>query len=91
MFGGVLYEVVEEAIGVSHDGRRDPRWYEILDYTSEDDVREDSSGHDRETSLLKAQNFHATIAEQQDIRTVVPKCGRVGNRLENVAEHVRYC
>ena len=91
MFGGVLYGAVEETIGVSHDGRRGPRWYERLDYTSEDDVREDSASHDRETSLLKVQNFHVIIVEHQGIRSIAPKWGPVGNRLEGDRVHVRCC
>jgi hypothetical protein len=87
MVGGVLCEVVEEVIGVSHDGRRDPRWYEKLDDTSEDDAREGSKSHGTVMNVVKAQDFRA----QQDIQTIVPKWGLVGNRLEGVPEHVGYC
>jgi hypothetical protein len=40
MIGEVLCEVVEVAIGVSHDGRQDPKWNGRPGYTSEDDVFE---------------------------------------------------
>jgi hypothetical protein len=38
MIDEVLYVVGVEAIRVSHDGRRDPRWNGKLGYTSGDDV-----------------------------------------------------
>jgi hypothetical protein len=88
--GGVLYEVAEEAIGVSHGGRRDPRWYERLADTSEDGAWKDSRGHDKATDVVKAQDFREMDAEQ-DIRTIVPKWEPVGNRSEDVPEHVGYC
>lgn len=81
MIGEVLYEVVEVAIGVSHDGRRDPKWNGRPGYTSEDDVFECLRNHGRETSLL--------IAEHQDKRTMFPVLGRVGGRSEGgVERHV---
>lgn len=55
---GVLYEVAEVEIGVSHDERRDPKWNGKPGYMSEDDLWEDLTGHGRETSLM--------IAEHQD-------------------------
>jgi hypothetical protein len=61
MIDGVLYEVVVETIRVSHDGRRDPRWNEKLDYTSGDDLFENLASHDVET-----------IAGHQNDRTLVP-------------------
>jgi hypothetical protein len=84
MIGEVLCEVGEVAIGVSHDGRRDPRWNGKLGYTSGDDVFECSRSHGKETSLQ--------IAEHQDRRTMFPVLGRVGGRLEGgVERHVRCC
>jgi hypothetical protein len=84
MIGEVLYEVVEVAIGVSHDGRRDPKWNGRPGYTSEDGVFECLTSHGRETSLL--------IAEHQDRRTMFPVLGRVGSRLEGgVERHVGCC
>jgi hypothetical protein len=78
MIGEVLYEAAEVAIGVSHDGRRDPKWNERPGYTSEDDVFECLMSHGRETSLL--------IAKHQDKRTMFPVLGRVGSRLEGGVE-----
>lgn len=84
MIGEVLYEVVGAVIGVSHDGRRDPKWSGRLGYTSEDDVFECLTSHGRGTSLL--------IAEHQDKRTMFPVFGRVGNRLEGgLKRHVGCC
>jgi hypothetical protein len=53
MNDGVLFEVVEEATGVSHDGRQGPRLNGKPDYTSVDDVEKDLKSHRRETSLMK--------------------------------------
>jgi hypothetical protein len=84
MIGGVLYEVAEVAIGVSHDGRRDPKWNGRPGYTSGDDVFECLTSHDRETSLL--------IAEHQDKRVMFQILGRVAGRLEGgVERHVGCC
>jgi hypothetical protein len=84
MIGEVLCEVVEVAIGVSHDGRRDPKWNGRPGYTSEDDGFECLRSHGRERSLL--------IAEHQDKRTMFPMLGRVGGRLEGGGErHVGCC
>jgi len=82
MIGEVLCEVVEVAIGVSHDGRRDPKWNGKPGYTSEDGVI-DCSSHDRETNLL--------IAERQDKQAMFLILGRVGDRLEGGVEHVGCC
>ncbi len=60
----VLYEVAEEAIGVSHDGRRDPKRSGKPDCMSGDDVPEDLTRH-RETRLMKVQYFHEAVAEHQ--------------------------
>jgi len=84
MIGEVLYEVAEAVIGVSHDGRRDPKWNGRPGYTSEDDVFECLTSHGRETSLL--------IAEHQDKRAMFPVFGRVGSRLEGgLKRHVACC
>jgi hypothetical protein len=84
MIGGVLCEVAEVVIGVSHDGRQDPKWNGRPGYTSEDDVFECLRSHGRETSLL--------IAERQDKQTMFPILGRVGHRLEGgVERHVGCC
>jgi hypothetical protein len=84
MIGGVLYEVAEAVIGVSHDGRQDPNWNGRPGYTSEDDVFECLTSHGRETSLL--------IAEHQYKRTMFPIFGRVGSRLEGeLKRHVGCC
>ena len=50
---GVLYVVVVAAIQVCHDGRRDPRWNDILDYTSVDGLFENLTGHGREMIEMK--------------------------------------
>ena len=84
MIGEVLYAVVEVVIGVSHDGRQDPKWNGRLGYTSEDDVFECLTSHGTETNLL--------IAEHQDKRTMFPVFERVGGRLEGgVKRHVGCC
>jgi hypothetical protein len=84
MIGEVLCEVAEVAIGVSHDGRQDPKWNGKPGYTSEDDVFEGLRSHGRETNLL--------IAEHQDKRAMFPVLGRVGHRLEDgVERHVACC
>jgi hypothetical protein len=84
MIGEVLYEVAEVVIGVSHDGRRDPKWNGRPGYTSGDDVFECLTSHGRETSLL--------IAEHHDKRSMFPVFGRVGGRLESDGErHVGCC
>jgi hypothetical protein len=82
MIDEVLYGVVEEAIGVSHDGRRDPTLNGKPDYTPEDEVLEDLTGHGRKTVLMKVQNFHVTVAGHQKNRRIFPKWGLVGSRLE---------
>lgn len=87
---GVLYVVAVEKIRVSHDGRRDPRWNEKLDYTSRDDGFEDSTIHGKEMIELKAQNFQSTIAEHQNDRMRVPREG-LGGRLEECPVHVDCC
>jgi hypothetical protein len=69
MIDGVLYVVVVEAIRVSHDGRRDPRWNETLDYTSGNDLVDDLAIHDKEM----IENFQSTIAEHQNDRTWIPR------------------
>jgi hypothetical protein len=69
MIDGVLYVVVVEAIRVSHDGRRDPRWNETLDYTSGDDLFEDLASHGKEM----IEHFRSTIAEHQNDRTTVQR------------------
>ena len=73
MIDEVLYEGVVVVIGVSHDGRQDPKGNGRPGYTSEDDVFEYLTGHGRETTLL--------IAEHQDKRVRFPILGRVGGRL----------
>jgi hypothetical protein len=73
MIDGVLYVVAVETIRVSHDGRRDPRWNEKLDYTSRDDGFEDSTIHGKEMIELKAQNFQSTVAEHQNDQLRVQK------------------
>jgi hypothetical protein len=84
MIGEVLCEVAEVAIGVSHDGRRDPKWNGRPGYTSEDDVFDCLKSHGRGTSLL--------IAEHQDKQTMFPVLGRVVGRLEGgVERHVGCC
>jgi hypothetical protein len=88
MNGGVLFEVVEEATGVSHDGRRGQRLNGRPDYTSVDDVWKDLKSHRRETSLMKVWNFHGRVAEHQDSRTIFPKWGPAESRLEGSAEHL---
>jgi hypothetical protein len=87
MNGEVLCGVAEVAIGVSHDGRQDPKWNGKPGYMSEDDLLGRLSGHCRETSL-KAQNDHVLIAEHQDNRTMFPKLGLVGDRSEGRVDHV---
>lgn len=81
MIDEVLYEVAEEAIGVSHDGRRDPTLSGKPDYTSGDEVLEDLTGHGRKTVLMKA-SFHVTVAGHQNNRGIFPKRGLVGSRLK---------
>jgi hypothetical protein len=84
MIGEVLCEVAEVAIGVSHDGRRDPKRNGRPGYTSEDDVFGCLTSHGRETSWL--------IAEHQDKRVTFPIFGRMAGRLEGGAErHVGCC
>jgi hypothetical protein len=73
MIDGVLYVVVVETIQVSHDGRRDPRWNEKLDYTSVGDRLEDLTNHGREMIEMKVQSFQSTIAEHQYDRMTVPR------------------
>jgi hypothetical protein len=81
MIGEVLCEVAEVEIGVSHDGRRDPKRNGKPGYTSEDDVFECLTSHGKETSLL--------IAVHQDKRTMFPVFERVGRRLKGgVKRHV---
>jgi len=70
MIDWVLYVVMVVEIRVSHDGRRDPRWNETLDYTSGDDLFEDSASHGKE---MKVENFQSTIAEHQYDRTRFPR------------------
>ncbi len=91
MIGEVLCGVAEVAIGVSHDGRRDPKKSGKPDYTSGDNLFDCSSRHGREMSLLKAQKDHVMIAEHQDNRTMFLILRRVGNRLEGGVGHVGYC
>jgi hypothetical protein len=91
MNGGVLCEVAEVAIGVSHGGQRDPMRNGKPGYMSEDVVLECLTGHGRETSLTKAQNDHVLIAEDQDNWTMFPRLGLMGSRLERDAEHVDCC
>lgn len=50
----VLYEVAEAEIGVSHDGRRDPKWSGKPDYSSGNDEPEDLTNHCGGTRLMKA-------------------------------------
>jgi hypothetical protein len=84
MIGEVLFEVAEEAIGVSHGGRQDPKWSGRPGYTSVDDGFECLTSHGRETRLL--------IAEHQDKRTNFPVFERVEGRLEGgVKRHVGCC
>jgi hypothetical protein len=87
MVGKVLYEAVEEMIGVSHGGQQDQRWYGTLVDTSEDGEQVDSTGHDKAMGVVKAQDFRETFAEQ-DIRTIVLMGKPVGNRSVGVPEHV---
>lgn len=61
-----LCEVVVEEIGVSHDGRRDPKRSGKPDYTSEDDVPMGLTSHGEKTSLMKALYFHVAVAEHQN-------------------------
>lgn len=62
MIDEVLYVVVVEAIGVSHDGRRDPRWNGKLGCTSGDDEFDGLTSHGMET-----------IAQHQNDRKWVPR------------------
>jgi len=85
MNGGVLYEVVEVAIGVSHGGRQDPKWNGKPGYMSEDDLLGCSSCHGRET---KAQNDHAMDSRRFPILRLVEArlegdVGHVDGRLGN--------
>jgi hypothetical protein len=88
MNGGVLFVVVEAAIGVSHDGRQDPKVNGKPGYMSEDAVFECLTGHGKETSLSKAQNDHVTIEEHQYNRMLL--LGEA-DRLEGDALHVGCC
>ena len=63
MNGEVLCVVVEAAIGVSHDGRQDPKRYGKPGYMSEDAGFGCLTGHCKETSLTKAQSDRETIGE----------------------------
>lgn len=85
MIDGVLYEVVVEAIRVSHDGRQDPMWNETLDYTSVDDLFEDLTSHC--TEMIET-SFQSTIAVHQNDWTNVPRWGLDGSRLEVGSLHV---
>jgi len=88
MNGGVLYVVVEAAIGVSHDGRQDPKGNGKPGYMSEDVVFECLTGHGKETNLTKAQNDHVTVGKHQDSRMLLIE---VADRLEGDALHVGCC
>ena len=83
----MLFDLAEVAIGVSHDGRRDPKRNGKLGYMSED-VFDCLTGHGRQTNSRKAQKDHMSIAGYQDNRTMFPKLGRAGGRLEGYAGHV---
>jgi hypothetical protein len=73
MIDEVLYVEAVEAIGVSHDGRRDPTWNGILDYASEDDEIGRLTSHGREMIEMKVRNFQSTVAEHQNNRLLIPK------------------
>jgi len=73
MIDEVLYVVAVEAIGVSHDGRRDLTWNGKLDYTSEDGEVGRLTSHGREIVEMKVRNFQSTIAEHQNDRLLIPK------------------
>lgn len=83
-----LYEVVVEEIGVSHDGRRDPKMSGKLDYTSEDDVPTGLTSHG---GKMKVLYFHAAVAEHQNNLLISRKWGAAGSRSEGEADHVGQC
>jgi len=73
MIDEVLYVVAVEAIGVSHDGRRDPMGNGKLDYTSEDGEFGHLTSHGREMIEMKVRNFQLTFAEHQNDQLLIPK------------------
>jgi hypothetical protein len=76
----VLCEVAEVVIGVSHDGRQDPKWNGKPGYMSEDDLWEDLTGHGK-----------VTIEQLQDNRTMFLIFGSVERCLEGDVDHVGCC
>jgi hypothetical protein len=84
-----LYEVVVGEIGVSHDGRRDPRVSGKPDYTSGDDVSMGLTSHGGKTRLMKVLYFHAAaaVAEHQNNLLISLKRGPAGSRLEGDGCH----
>jgi len=86
-----LYEVVEEEIGVSHDGRRDPKMSGKPDYTSGDGASVGLTSHGGKTRSMKVLYFHAAVAEHQNNLLISLKRGPAGSRLEGDADHVGQC
>ena len=76
----VLCEVAEVVIGVSHDGRRDPKWNGKPGYMSEDDLWGDLMSHGR-----------VMIEQLQDNRTMFLILGLVERCLEGDVDHVGCC
>lgn len=86
-----LYEAVVEEIGVSHDGRRDPKMSGKPDCMSEDDVSMGLTSHGGKTRSMKVLYFHAAVAEHQNNLLISRKRGAAGSRLEGLADHVGQC
>jgi len=83
----VLCEVAEAEIGVSHDGRRDPKWSGKPDYMSVDEEPEDLTNHCGGTKLMKGEYFHEAFAEHRNNLLIFLKWEPAGSRLERGAEH----
>ena len=73
MIDVVLYMVAVEAIGVSHDGQRDPRGNGKLDYMSEDGEFVHLMSRGREMIEMKVQNFQSMFAEHENDRLSILK------------------
>jgi hypothetical protein len=78
----VLFEVVEEAIGVSHDGWQYPKWGGKPGYNSEGDGPVELTSHCGRTRLMKAEYVHEAFAQHRKNLSTSPKWGPAGSRLD---------